>query len=135
MVKKFEYQRNSNKRLELKDIELAHPEMFWISYSFELSLQINHVFLTLSHCDPLPQTLPLLLTLRKSDFNQLSQNSLALRVPSHWALAGIAKNRYSTHSLAKLSTHFCIANANAIAKSSVWTELKTQRWCENDPSI
>ena len=52
-----------------------------------------------------------------------------LRVRSHWALvmqlalAGITKNGYSTHSLAKFSTHFCIANTNAIAKSSVWMEL------------
>ena len=41
------------------------------------------------------------------------------------ALAGIAKNDgYSTHSLAKFSTHFCFANADTIAKSSVWTEFK-----------
>ena len=40
------------------------------------------------------------------------------------ALAGIAEIRYATHSLVKISTHFCIANAYAIAKSSVWTELK-----------
>ena len=39
-------------------------------------------------------------------------------------LVGIAKNEYSTYSLAKFTTHFRIANANAvaIAKSSVWTE-------------
>ena len=41
---------------------------------------------------------------------------LVVRVRSHWALAmllalaAITKNGYSTHSLAKLSTHFCIAN-------------------------
>ena len=43
------------------------------------------------------------------------------------ALAGIAKNGgYSTHSLAKFSAHFYIANAIAIDKSSAWMELKTQ---------
>ena len=47
---------------------------------------------------------------------------------SHWALAmllalaGNAKNGYSIHSLAKFSTHFCITNANAIAKSPAWTD-------------
>ena len=30
------------------------------------------------------------------------------------ASAGIAENGYSTHSLAKLSTHFCIANAISV---------------------
>ena len=53
------------------------------------------------------------------------------RVRSHWALAmlfalaGIARNGYSTHSLGKFSTHFCIAYGNAIVKSSVWTELNS----------
>ena len=57
---------------------------------------------------------------------------LALRVRSHWALtmllalAGIAKNGYSTHFLAKFSTLFCIAKANGFGKSSVWTELKAR---------
>ena len=57
------------------------------------------------------------------------------------ALAGIAKNGYSTHSLAKFSTQFCITNTNAIAKSSVWTELnvklitRTESFHQNDVGL
>ena len=66
----------------------------------------------------------------KPQFSAFHQTP-TLRVHSHWALAmlfalaGIARNGYCTHSLGKFSTHFCIAYGNAIVKSSVWTELNS----------
>ena len=56
------------------------------------------------------------------------KGQFTISVSDAGSVSDIAKKGYATHSLAKLFTHFCIANA----KSSVWTELYSCLPFENE---